>query len=48
MLRKQRNDCVFQAAQPNMVSVLHAVRDDFKLWCMAGAHCLVHLLARLQ
>jgi hypothetical protein len=36
-LWKHRNACVFDGATPDISRISQDIRDDAKLWCLAGA-----------
>jgi len=40
---KQRNDCVFSGADPNIVIALSMARNEAHWWCLAGAKGLALL-----
>ena len=37
LIWKHRNSCVFDGATPSVNEVLRQFRDEYKLWCLAGA-----------
>ena len=37
LIWKHRNSCVFDGATPSINEVLRQFRDEYKLWCLAGA-----------
>ena len=43
MIWKQRNDCVFNGASPNVQRILTHIEEEAHLWCLAGARELAWL-----
>lgn len=43
---KHRNDCLFNGVNPNVMSVIQTVANEYDLWCMAGASKLTYFPSR--
>ena len=43
LIWKHRNSSVFDGATPSVNEVLRQFRDEYKLWCLAGAKKLLAL-----
>lgn len=42
-----RNGCVFDGQHPNVNGLLASVKEEFRMWKLAGARGLAHILAQL-
>lgn len=40
---KHRNACVFEGAAPSVTSIMREFKDEYSLWCLAGAKKLQDL-----
>ena len=43
LIWKHRNSSIFDGATPSVNEVLRQFRDEYKLWCLAGAKKLLAL-----
>ncbi|GJN33672.1 hypothetical protein PR202_gb22293 [Eleusine coracana subsp. coracana] len=37
LIWKQRNACVFEGASSSISEVMRTLKDEYKMWCLAGA-----------